>query len=115
MLQPSDRPVLQLLDGPMLQLRVTAQFYLESKEKYILEAWEHADPKDTKRREAPSPNLAIFTCFFILPLDLPYVNWASQECCLFHSGPQIFLCSIFEGFSLPCLLATAILDSFFLF
>ena len=27
----------QLLDGPVLQLRVTAQFYLENKGKYILE------------------------------------------------------------------------------
>ena len=29
-------PVLQLLDGPVLQLHVTAQFYLQSKGKYIL-------------------------------------------------------------------------------
>ena len=28
----------QLLDGPVLQLRVTAQFYLENKGKYILKA-----------------------------------------------------------------------------
>ena len=47
----------------------------------------------------------------------------SQECCLFYLKsslcsldlPLTFLCSIFMGFSLPCLLATAILDSFFLF
>ena len=32
-----------------------------------------------------------------------------------HSGPRTFFCSIFAGFSLPCLLATAILDSFSLF
>ena len=32
-----------------------------------------------------------------------------------HSGPWTFLCSIFTGFSLLCLLATTILDSFFLF
>ena len=25
----------------------------------------------------------LFLCFF-LPLGLPYVNWASQGCCLFH-------------------------------
>lgn len=31
-----------------------------------------------------------------------------------HSGPQIFFCSIFMGFSSLCLLASAILDSFFL-
>ena len=32
-----------------------------------------------------------------------------------HSGPRTFLCSIFAGFSLSYLLATAILDSFSLF
>ena len=60
---------------------------------------------------------------FFLPLGLPYVNWVSQECCLFYLKsslwssdlPLTFLCSIFMGFSLPCLLATAILDSCFLF
>ena len=62
---------------------------------------------------------------FFLPLGLPYVNWVSQECCLFYlksslQGPSFdlpltFLCSIFSGFSLPFLLATAILDSCFLF
>ena len=31
-------PALQPSNGPVLQLRVTAQFYLESKGKYILEA-----------------------------------------------------------------------------
>ena len=29
---------LEVVDGPVLQLRVTAQFYLESKGKYILKA-----------------------------------------------------------------------------
>ena len=45
-------------DGPVLQLRVTVQFHLESKGKYILKARGWANPKDTKRREAPSPILA---------------------------------------------------------
>ena len=35
----------------VLQLHVTAQFYLENKGKYILKAWGHTNPKDTKRRE----------------------------------------------------------------
>ena len=56
----------------------------------------------------------VFFFFSLLPLGLPYVNWASKECCFFYlrslSGPQAFLCSIFMGFSLTCLLATAILD-----
>ena len=60
-----------------------------------------------------------FYMLFLLPLGMPYVNWASQECCLFYLKsllrsldlPLFYL----VGFSLPCLLATAILDSFFLF
>jgi len=55
--------------------------------------------------------------FFLLSLSLPYVNWSSQEGCLFHLRfllqSQPFLCSVFTGFSLLYLLATAILDSFF--
>ena len=98
---------------------VTAQFYLESEGKYILEVWGPADPKDTKRREAPVQLWLLFLYVFFAPWGLPYVNWASQECCLFHLRfslcPLTFLCSIFLGFSLPCLLATTILDSFFLF
>ena len=44
----------QFLDRSMLQLRVTAQFNLENKGKYILEALGHADPKDMKKRERES-------------------------------------------------------------
>ena len=67
-----DRPVLQPSDGPMLWLCVTAQFYLESKGKYILKAWGHADPKEVKRREAPSPILAaLFICIFSSPWVCP--------------------------------------------
>ena len=35
-------------------------------------------------REAPSPLAPLFVCFFFFPLSLPYVNWASQECCLLY-------------------------------
>ena len=62
---------------------VTAQFYLESKGKYVLKAWGHADPKDVKR----GPQVQFWLLFlyvFSPPLGLPYVNWASQECCLFY-------------------------------
>ena len=60
------------LDGPVLQLPVTAQFHLESKGKHILEEWGWADPKDTKRREAPGPILApLFTRFFSSPCACP--------------------------------------------
>ena len=112
----------------VLQLHVTAQFYLENKGKYILEAWGHANPKDAKReietesmrgreRETPGPLAPLFI-WFSPPLGLPYVNWASQECCLFYLRsslrssdlPLFYFWGLF-----PCLLAIAILDSFFLF
>ena len=67
----------------------TAQFHLENKGKYILEAWGHKNPKTQReerehprRRETPGLLAPLFICFF-LPLGLPYVNWASQECCFF--------------------------------
>ena len=64
--ETTDRPVLQhhVISScrSVLQLRVTAQFYLESKGKYILKAWGQTDPKDVKRREAPGSILApLFT------------------------------------------------------
>ena len=76
--------MLQLLDRSVLQLRVTAQFYLENKRKYILEAWKgspflqqgHADSKDVKRRESackrasPGPSAPLFACS--PPRGLPY-------------------------------------------
>ena len=56
----------QPLDGPVLQLYVIAQFYFESKGKYILEERGNANPKDTKR-EASSPILASLFMFFSPP------------------------------------------------
>ena len=38
----------------------------------------------TERREAPGSILTPLFMFFLLPLSLPYVNWASQEGCLFY-------------------------------
>ena len=87
----------------VLQLHVTAQFYLENNGKYILEAWGHANPKDMKRRdkergretehartgERPPALWPLFLYVFFLPLDLPHVNWASQECCLFYLRPSL--------------------------
>ena len=43
---------------------VTAQFYLESKGKCILEAWEWADPKDTKRSPWPNFGTSFYMFFF---------------------------------------------------
>ena len=71
------------------------------------------------RKDRPGPLAPLFICFFLTSLGLPYVNWASQECCLFYlrsSLPSSDLPLTYcVGFSLPCLLATTILDSCFLF
>ena len=80
-----DRIELQPSDWPALQLRVTAQFYSESKGKYIFKIWGKADPKDGERWEVSYPNFfSFFLLVFLLPLNLPYVNWAGQEACLFY-------------------------------
>ena len=78
-------PALQLSDGSVLQLHVTAQFYLENKGKYILEVWGHSDPKDTKSRETePPPFGSSFYIFFFPPPGPAYVNWGSQKCFSFY-------------------------------
>ena len=55
----------------------------------------------------PPPGPAL--CKLGLARSAVYSTWS------LHSGPWTFLCSLFVGSSLPCLLATAILDSFSLF
>ena len=82
--------------------------------KCILEVWGQADAKEVKRREneskrdrgrgkerererkcegeggrerereGPLDFWLLFLYVFSSPLGLPYVNWASQECCLFY-------------------------------
>ena len=63
---------------------------------------EHASAQERERERALWP---LFLYVIFPPLGLPYVNWASQECCLFYLRslfrsselPLTFLCSIFEG------------------
>ena len=57
------RGVCNFLDSVFLQQELKwwmdkcySSVSLESKGKYSLDVWEHADPKDVKRREAPQPN-----------------------------------------------------------
>ena len=79
-----------------------------------------------RREEHPSSQerereswLGLLFLYVSLSLGLSYVNWASQECCLFYLRSSLqssdLLLFYFWGFSLLCLLATAILDSFSLF
>ena len=62
--------------------------YLGSRGEYILEVRGHDDPKDEKT-ERPLALWLLFLYIFLLPLDLPYVNWASQERCLFYLRPSL--------------------------
>ena len=99
-------------------------FYLESKGKYIPEVWGHADPKNQReererereRERPPAIWLLFLYVFFASPWTCcMYIGLVRTAVCSTWgpgSGPRIFLCSIFMGFSLPCLLATTILDCF---
>ena len=100
----------------------TDQFYLEKKENTSsrLEGMPTQKTRGKRREGArdPWPFGSSFYMFFLLPLGLPCVHGASQECCLFHLRSSVWSSDLplfyFWGLS-PCLLATAILDPFFLF
>ena len=123
------------------QINVTALFYLEIAGESILEAWGNANPKIWREesggargrggereretvhargrvRERESALAPPFICFLPPGPAVCKLGLARSAVCStwgLHSGPQTLFCSIFMGFSLPCLLATAILDSFSLF
>ena len=65
--------------------------------------------RERKRESALAPP---FICF-CLHLGLPYANWAQPR--VLFLLPEVFTLVLGSSFSLPCLLATAILDSFSLF
>ena len=104
------------------QISVTALFYLENKGNTSsrLEGMPTQKTRGKRREGArdPWPFGSSFYMFFLLPLGLPCVHGASQECCLFHLRSSVWSSDLplfyFWGLS-PCLLATAILDPFFLF
>ena len=81
--------MLQLLDKSVLQLSVTALFYLEDSRKIHLRGMRARGSKDTRRRapqyagERESQRWLLYL-YVYLSLGLSYVNWASQECCLFY-------------------------------
>ena len=109
------------LGASQLSDRVTAQCYcsvlLKNKGKYVLKVWGHADPKDARRKERkrereharaeerPPGLWLLFLYVFSLPLGLPYVNWASQDCCLFYLRsslwssylPLFYFCRLFPS------------------
>ena len=98
---------------------ITAQFYLESKGKYILEARGLANSKDMKRtpRLNFSSSFYIYIYFFFSsPCAYSMSTGLARKAICFtwgsHSGTRTFLCSIFMGISLLCFLATSIRTPF---
>ena len=74
------------------QISVTALFYLEDSRKIHLRGVRACRSKDV-REEHPSARsggwggwraLWLLFLYVFLSLGLSYVNWASQECCLFY-------------------------------
>ena len=112
------------------QIIVTALFYLEDSRRIHPQSVRACQPKAVKRRDWRSTPArgrereskrfgSSFYMFFPPPGPaLCKLDLARSAVCStwgLHPGPRTFLCSIFAGFSLPCLLATTILDSFSLF
>ena len=105
----------------MLQL----YFILKIAGKSISEAWGHIDLK-TQGEECPSTRerereswLWFFYLYVYLSLGLPYVNWASQECCFFYLRSSLrssdLLLFHFHKLFPSLSVATTILDSSSLF
>ena len=72
------------------QISVTALFYLEDSRKIHLWGMRARPSKDTRRRAPQRAGrereswLWLLYLYVYLSLGLSYVNWASQECCLFY-------------------------------
>ena len=94
------------------QISVTAQFYLEDSRKIHLRGVRARWSKDTKRRELQHARMrerALWLLFLyvFLSLGLSYINWASQECCLFYLRsslrssdlPLFYSCRLFPSLS----------------
>ena len=77
------------LGASQLSDSVTAQFYLENEnislrcEGMLTQKTQREERERACWRETLGPLAPLFICFF-LSLGLPYVNWASQRCCLFY-------------------------------
>ena len=110
----------EVMDGPVLQTRVissdgpafTGLCYssvLFGKQRKIHPlSMRLSQPKKHEEKRGTWLNLApLFMCFFLLPLSLAYVNWASQEGCLFYLRfsfqssdlPLFYFCGLFPSLS----------------
>ena len=72
------------------QISVTALFYLEDSRKIHLWGVRARRPKDMRRAPQHAPErereswLWLLYLYVYPSLGLSYVNWASQECCVFY-------------------------------
>ena len=71
------------------QISVTAQFYFKDSRKIHLRGVRARRSKDMRRREPQRGGegqswLWLLCLYVYVSLGLSYVNWASQECCLFY-------------------------------
>ena len=112
-----EQTMLQLLDISVLQLRVTALFYLENSRRIHPPSVRACRPKDVNQSSGERERQRereralwlllwlLFLYVFSLPLGLPYVNWASQDCCFFYLWsslrsselPLFYFCGLFPS------------------
>ena len=87
----------------------------EEKSAPIAGAGGRGRERERKKEREKERELWLLFLYVSLSLGLSYVNWASQECCLFYLRSSLRSSDLplfyFCGLSLPCLLATDILDS----
>ena len=96
----------EVTNRPVLQLHVTAQLYLQTKENVSLRC-EGGPTQKTQREEKPKAQfwLLFLYVFFSTPWTSPMETGLARSAVCFtsgpHSGPQTFLCSILAGFFPP--------------
>ena len=82
------------------QISVTAQFYLENKKKIHPPGVRVCQPKRRRSKHVcvrPQALWLLFLYVFSFPWEVPDVNWASQECCLFYPKSSDFPWFYFRG------------------
>ena len=93
----------EAMDGLVLQL----SFIWQVKENHPRGVRAGQPRRCEEKREAHGSILVPLFMLFLLPLSLPYVNWASQESCLFHLSfslrssdlPLFYFCGLFPSLS----------------
>ena len=78
--------MLQLSNRPVLTAPCYSSVLFRKQRKIHPQGMKSCRPKrlEEKREKDPRPFGSSFYMFFLLPLGLPCVNFASQECCLFY-------------------------------